>query len=60
MKNSKVVLLVILMTVMTIILSACSNSSSSGYDLHNKDGSLNMEYIADMNEYFKEHPEKLP
>ncbi len=35
-------------------------SSSSSYDLHNKDGSINEDYVRDMNEYFEKHPEKLP
>lgn len=41
-----------------IFLSSCSGSSS--YQLHNKDGSLNMQYYNDMQTYFNNHPEKRP
>jgi len=59
MKMSKrIIALFILLIVLCTILTACSSSSS--YDLHNKDGSLNMQYVQDMNDYFKKHPEKLP
>lgn len=58
MKHFKVALFIALMLATTVALSACSNRSS--YDLHNADGSLNMQYIQDMNDYFEKHPEKLP
>ena len=38
----------------------CSSKSSSSYQLHNKDGSINWEYYNDMQDYFEKHPEKLP
>ena len=58
MKHFKVALFIALMLATTVALTACSNRSS--YDLHNADGSLNMQFIQDMNDYFEKHPEKLP
>ncbi len=55
-----IVVLAIIIIIIAASSGACSSSSSSSYDLHNPDGSLNMEYVDDMNEYFKNHPEKLP
>ena len=61
MKNfKKSILLISLLIVIAVSLSACSSSSSSCYSLHNKDGSLNMQYVQDMSDYFEKHPEKLP
>lgn len=60
MKHFKAALFIAFMLAMTVVLSACSDGASSSYNLHNKDGSLNMQYIQDMNDYFEKHPEKLP
>jgi ABC-type oligopeptide transport system substrate-binding subunit len=58
-KNPKTIVLSIIIVVIVILLfTACSSSSS--YQLHNKDGSLNMKYVDDMNDYFEKHPDKLP
>ena len=53
-RAKKVFLLITLLVTMVVTLAACSSSSSS-YSLHNKDGSLNMKYVTDMNNYFKKH-----
>lgn len=52
----------VVMMIVTIILglSSCGGSSSSSYQLHDKDGNINWEYYNDMQDYFKKHPEKLP
>lgn len=42
----------------TVFTTGCS-SSSSNYQLHNSDGSLNMKFLNDMNNYYKSHPDKL-
>ncbi len=65
MPNGKgTIILIIIAVVFGLIFVACigvsSSSSSSSYQLHNQDGSLNMDYVNDMNEYFEKHPEKLP
>ena len=39
---------------------SCSDYSSSSYQLHNKDGTINWKYYNDMQDYFAKHPEKLP
>jgi hypothetical protein len=49
-----------LVLVTMALFAMGSGSSSSSYQLHNKDGSLNKDYVNDMNDYFKKHPEKLP
>ena len=62
-KNPKtIVLSIIIVVIVFLLLKACSSSSisNSSYQLHNKDGSLNMKYVDDMNDYFKKHPDKLP
>ena len=38
----------------------CARPYSGSYQLHNKDGSLNWEYVTDMWDYFEKHPEKNP
>ena len=58
-KVKRIILAVVLMARMLIGFGACNDSSSS-YQLHNKDGSINWEYYNDMQDYFAEHPEKLP
>ena len=40
--------------------SSCGGSSSSSYQLHDKDGNVNWDYYNDMQDYFDKHPEKLP
>ena len=50
----------LMICLFTITFVAVGCSSESTYQLHNKDGSLNQDYIDDMNEYFEKHPEKLP
>lgn len=57
---AKTVVAVLLGMMMLFGITGCNSSSSSSYQLHNKDGSLNWEYYNDMQNYFKEHPEKLP
>lgn len=58
-KRARVVCLIL--AIMTMGLFAMgSGSDSSSYQLHNKDGSLNMDYVNDMNSYFEKHPDKLP
>ncbi len=54
------VISVILFIIALIIVLLDDSSSSSSYSLHNSDGTLNTEYVNDMNEYFEKHPEKLP
>lgn len=58
-KVTRIICLALSLVLMVLLATGCGSSSSS-YQLHNKDGSLNREYVNDMNEYFKEHPEKLP
>lgn len=58
-KFTRMICLVLVMATMAIFAMG-SGSSDSSYQLHNKDGSLNMDYVNDMNEYFKKHPDKLP
>lgn len=43
-------------------VGSCSGQykNSSSYQLHNKDGSLNWNYIQDMQDYFKANPDELP
>ena len=57
-KTPKVICMIIILAIMTILVAGCTSSSS--YQLHNKDGSLNQKYVNDMNDYFKKHPEKNP
>ena len=58
-KHARAVCLIL--AIMTMALFAMgSGSDSSSYQLHNKDGSLNQDYVNDMNDYFEKHPEKLP
>ncbi|MBQ6120091.1 MAG: hypothetical protein IJK98_12720 [Clostridia bacterium] len=56
----KVIIAILLVVVMLFGLGACGGSSSSSYQLHKKDGSINWEYYNDMQDYFKKHPEKRP
>lgn len=58
-KYGKRIALMVMLLVLMVMLTGCGGSSSS-YQLKNKDGSLNMKYVNDMNNYFKKHPEKLP
>ena len=58
-KYMKSVLLTVVLLILLGILTGCGGSSSS-YQLRNKDGSLNMKYVNNLNNYFKKHPEKLP
>lgn len=53
---------VILLAFMLFGMSACmgSSSSSSSYQLHDKDGNINWDYYNDMQDYFEKHPEKRP
>lgn len=60
--KAKILLILTLIVCIVIGIASCSPSggSSSSYQLHNKDGSINREYYNDMQDYFKKHPEKLP
>ena len=57
-KKPMIICMIINLAIMTMLLAGCT--SSSNYQLHNKDGSLNKQYVNDMNDYFKKHPEKNP
>ena len=61
--KKNIIYLIILCVSLVIIVVACSvssGSSSSDYSLHNKDGSLNIRYYNEMQDYFNKHPEKRP
>lgn len=55
----KVIAIIALLGTLTFVFYGCSTNSSN-YSLYNKDGSLNMKFVKDMNDYFEKHPEKLP
>lgn len=58
-KFTRMICLVLVMATMAIFAMG-SGSSDSSYQLYNEDGSINQEYYNDMNDYFEEHPDKLP
>lgn len=60
MKKYRTICLILVMITMAIFAIGSGSSSSSSYQLHNEDGSLNEDYVNDMNDYFKENPDKLP
>ena len=61
-KKASIIAVIVVVIGMIIGLASCSDSgsSSSRYQLHNKDGSINWNYYNDMQDYFAKHPEKLP
>lgn len=61
-KKASIIAVIVVVIGMIIGLASCSDSgsSSSSYQLHNKDGSINWNYYNDMQDYFAKHPEKLP
>ena len=59
-KGSSIIAIIIAIVLLMGLLGSCSDGSSSSYQLHNKDGSLNMQYYNDMQDYFAKHPEKRP
>lgn len=60
MKKHRIICLILVMLSMAFFAIASGSSESSSYQLHNEDGSLNEDYVNNMNDYFEEHPEKLP
>ena len=60
--RGKIVLIVVIIIFTLFALFSCAEggSSSSSYDLYNKDGSINWQYYNDMQNYFEKHPEKRP
>ncbi len=44
----------------SVFVWGCARPYSGNYQLHNKDGSLNWEYVTDMWDYYEKHPEKNP
>ena len=64
-KNSKknTIIGIIVITLLVIVLGIVffgGDGSSSSYQLHNKDGSINWNYYSDMQDYFARNPDKLP
>ena len=61
-KKASIIAVIVVVIGMIIGLASCSDSgsSSSSYQLHNKDGSINWNYYNDMQDYFNKHPEKRP
>ena len=61
-KKASIIAVIVVVIGMIIGLASCSDSgsSSSNYQLHNKDGSINWNYYNDMQDYFAKHSEKLP
>ena len=53
MKKSKFALLFLILCMLLVTLCGCGGGSSN-YQLHNKDGSLNMKYVNDMNRYHED------
>lgn len=56
----KKIMVAIMLLMFLLSLTACSGSSSSSYQLHDKNGNINWEYYNDMQDYFERNPDKLP
>lgn len=59
MKKIVIPAVIALVFMLLFGLTTCGSSSSS-YDLHDKNGNINWNYVNDMNDYFNKHPEKRP
>ena len=59
-KVMRIIVLVLAISCIVCIIFACSlpDNNSSSYQLHNKDGSLNYEYINDMWEWQEKQKNK--
>ena len=58
--NIGVIIAIIAAIIMGLVSCSGGSGSSSSYQLHNKDGSINWEYYNDMQDYFAKHPDKRP